>query len=184
MKIQTAGLALLGALCSAAALAQPRSEPPTAQIEAIKKIAWLEGVWEGSASFVTPTGSAPAKSWERVALAAGGTALLIQGRHFGVGADGQAGALMHDAAGLVSFDERSGRYRIVTQTKEGRGGSFEGKVENGVFSWFIPRPGGHVRYDIQRNDKGQWSELGFNCNDGAPTCTEFLRMTLDRKGAL
>jgi hypothetical protein len=174
---------LLLSIATLGAQAQPRPEAaPTAQIDAMKKLAWLEGTWEGSASFMTAAGASPAKSWERVALAAGGTALLIQGRHFGVGADGQAGPMLHDAAGLISFDERAARYRVVTQTREGRGGSFEGRVENGVFSWFIPRPGGHVRYDIARNDKGQWHEVGYSCSDGAP-CVEFLRMTLERKGA-
>ena len=161
---------------------QPRPEPPTAQIAAIGSLAWLEGVWEGGASFTTAAGAAPVRSWERVVRAAGGTALLIQGRHFSVGPDGQPGRLVHDAAALLTFDERSGRYRFVTQTADGRSGSFEGRVENGVFSWFIPRPGGQVRYDIVRNDKGQWQEQGFNCNDGA-TCTEFFRMTLDRTSA-
>ena len=161
---------------------QPRPEPPTAQIAAIDDLAWLEGVWEGRATFMTASGPSPVQSWERVVRAAGGTALLIQGRHYGVGANGQSGRLVHDAAALLTFDERAGRYRFVTQTADGRSGSFEGRVENGIFSWFIPRPGGQVRYDIVRNDKGQWQEQGFNCNDGA-ACTEFFRMTLDRKSA-
>ena len=154
----------------------------TTPLDDIHGLAWLEGVWEGSATFMTPAGASPVKSWERVVRAAGGTALVIQGRHFSVGSDGQPGRLVHDAAALLTFDERTGRYRFVTQTAEGRSGSFEGRVENGVFSWFIPRPGGQVRYDIVRNDQGQWHELGFNCNDGA-ACTEFFRMTLDRKSA-
>lgn len=184
MKTRTASvwLVLIGAVSVGVVQAQPRGEPPTAQLEAIRKVAWLEGVWEGSAVFVTPAGTSPVKSWERVALAAGGTALLIQGRHFGVGADGQAGPLVHDAAGLLSFDERGGRYRLVTQTKDGRGGSFDARIENGVFSWFVPRPGGHMRYDIARNERGQWHEVGYSCSDGV-ACVEFFRMTLDRKGA-
>ncbi|HET9820836.1 MAG TPA: hypothetical protein VFQ16_03320 [Burkholderiaceae bacterium] len=173
---------LCGVMSGPAWAQQPRAEPPHAQIAAIDRLAWLEGVWEGGATFMTPAGASPVRSWERVVRAAGGTALLIQGRHFSAGPEGQAGRLVHDAAALLTFDERSGRYRFVTQTAEGRSGSFEGRVEDGVFSWFIPRPGGQVRYDIVRNAQGQWQELGFNCTDGA-ACTEFFRMTLERKSA-
>ena len=97
---------LLLSVATLGAQAQPRPEAaPTAQIDAMKRLAWLEGTWEGSASFMTAAGASPAKSWERVALA-----------------------------------------------------------------------------DIARNDKGQWHEVGYSCSDGAP-CVEFLRMTLERKGA-
>ena len=171
-------IALAALLAAAGAVAQP---DPAAQRAAMDKISWLAGQWEGVASTLGREGETKSVSSEAVRMAAGGTALLIQGRHYRLLPDGGRGELVHDTAGLINFDPAAGKYKFTTQLQNGQGGVFEGTVQDNTFSWRLPLPQAHVRYDITRNARGQWSELGFYCRDGAE-CRPIFNMTLDRKG--
>ena len=155
--------------------------PGDAQRAAMDKIAWLAGQWEGTATTQERDGEKRSHSVESVRRAAGGTALLIQGRHHRMLADGGRGEIVHDTAALLTFDQATGKYRFATQLQDGRSGTFDATVEGDTFSWKLPLPNAHVRYDIRRNAAGQWSEDGFFCRDGAE-CRPIFKMTLDRKG--
>jgi len=169
---------LASLIVAGSALAQADA---AAQRAAMDKLAWLAGQWEGSATTQGREGEQRALSSDTVRRAAGCTALLVQGRHHRMQQDGTRGETVHDTAGLLSFDPASGKYRFTTQLQDGRGGVFDGTVQGDTFSWRLPLPDGHIRYDIARNERGQWSELGFFCRNGAE-CRPFFRMTLDRKG--
>ena len=171
---------LLAAVAASAGAAETTPEA-AAQKAAMDKLAWLAGQWEGTAATRGRDGEAQSISSETVRSAAGGTALLVQGRHYRLLPGGGRGDIVHDTAAMLTFDPAAGKYRFATQLQTGQGGVFEGTVEGATFSWRLPLPGGHARYDITRNDKGQWSELGFYCRDGAD-CVPIFRMTLDRKG--
>ncbi|MEO5671990.1 MAG: hypothetical protein ABIR26_14970 [Ramlibacter sp.] len=155
--------------------------PGDAQRAAMDKIGWLAGNWEGNAVTQTREGESRSVSTEVVRRAAGGTAILIQGKHFRVLPDGGRGDVVHDTAGMITFDVQAGKYRFSTQLADGKSGVFDGAMEGNTFNWRLPLPGAHVRYDIVRNERGQWAELGFYCREGAP-CAPIFRMTLDRKG--
>ena len=165
-------------LAAAGALAQP---DPAAQRAAMEKISWLAGQWDGASTSRGREGETRSASTESVRLAAGGTALLIQGRHYRLLPDGKRGDIVHDTAGLINFDPATGKYRFTTQLQNGQGGVFDGAMQGNTFSWRLPLPQAHVRYDIARNERGQWTELGFYCRDGAE-CQQIFSMTLDRKG--
>ena len=169
------------ALACAAAGAMAQQPDGAAQRAAMDRISWMAGQWEGSAATMTREGESKSQSTEAVRRAAGGTALLIQGRHWKVLPDGGRGDIVHDTAGLIAYDPPSGKYKFTTQLQDGRAGVFDGVMQGDTFSWKLPLPGAHVRYDISRNEKGQWHELGFYCRDGAE-CASIFRMTLDRKG--
>ena len=172
-------LVMLAALLAVGgAWAQP---DPAAQRAGMEKISWLAGQWEGSSTSRGREGETRSASTESVRVAAGGTALLIQGRHYRLLPDGGRGEIVHDTAGLINFDPASGKYRFTTQLQSGQGGVFEGTVQGSTFSWRLPLAQAHVRYDIARNERGQWSEAGFYCRDGAE-CQQIFSMTLDRKG--
>lgn len=177
--------AVLSTLClslslTAAAWAQVR-KPPPAQVAAIEQLAWLVGEWEGAGSFHLPQGRADMHSWELGQRAAGGTALVLQGRHDMRLPDGGRGERVHDAVAMITFDEKTQRYKLATHTQAGHGGNFEGKFDKGVFSWTIPGDKGHTRYDISRTDKDEWLEVGYRCTAGSDPCQEFFRMQLQRK---
>ena len=178
MSISKASILFAGLALAAGAFAQSEA---AAQKAAMDKVAWLAGQWEGTAATRGRDGESRAISSETVRAAAGGTALLVQGRHYRLLADGGRGEIVHDTAAMLTFDPAAGKYRFATQLQSGQGGVFDGTVEGNTFSWRLPLSGGHARYDISRNDRGQWNELGFYCRDGAE-CVPIFRMTLDRKG--
>lgn len=164
--------------------AQPNEPARTAQVAAIDKIAWLAGEWEGSATFDRgPQGKSDVISWERVTRVAGGTALMVLGRHYRRNTDGSRGELVHDAAALISFDDKTGTYRFNSQLSTGQHGAFAAEMQGAIFVWTIETPRGPIRYRIQRDDAGRWSERGEMCPQDAASgaaCREFFSMVLAR----
>ena len=88
---------------------------------------------------------------------------------------------MLDTAGMMTYDATAKKYRFVTQLQDGRGGIHDAEMVGNTLSWRIPLNNAHVRYDITRTERGEWSELGYFCRDGA-ACIPFFKMLLERKG--
>lgn len=150
------------------------------QAAAMAPLAWMAGEWRGESQMRRPEGMSRNQSWERVIVAAGGTALLIEGRHHAIKPDGTPGEMVHDAAGLLSFQPRTGKYRFVAQLANGRSGDFEARVEGEKLLWSMPAgEGAQIRYEVQRNAAGQWAEEGFFCRGEA--CQPFFKMTLTKQ---
>ncbi|MDR7332659.1 hypothetical protein [Roseateles asaccharophilus] len=150
------------------------------QAAAMAPLAWMAGEWKGESTMRRPEGQLRSLSWERVIVAAGGTALLIQGRHHAIKPDGTPGDVVHDAAGLLSFQPRTGKHRFVAQLANGRSGDFEARVEGDKLLWSMPAgEGQQIRYEIQRNAAGQWAEEGFFCR--GESCQPFFKMTLTKQ---
>lgn len=161
-------------------LAAVADEVDKQQVAAMAPLAWMAGEWRGESTMRRPEGASRNLSWERVIVAAGGTALLIQGRHHAIKADGSQGDMVHDAAGLLSFQPRTGKYRFVAQLANGRSGDFEARVEGEKLLWSMPAgEGAQIRYEVQRNAAGQWAEEGFFCRGEA--CQPFFKMTLSKQ---
>lgn len=171
------------ALLSAQSAAQaPSVERAAAQVAAIERIGWLAGEWEGRATFEQGLqGRAEVISWERVTRVAGGTALMVLGRHYRRNADGSRGEAVHDAAALISCDDKLGKYRFQSQLASGKHGSFEAEIQGAALVWRIDTPRGPIRYRVTRDDAGRWTERGEMCppadKPDAP-CREFFSMTL------
>ena len=175
-------------LATTAARAQaPSPERAAAQMAAIDKISWLAGEWEGTATFDRgPQGKSETISWERVTRVAGGTALMVLGRHYHRNADGSRGDPVHDAAALITFDDAAGKYRFQSQLANGQYGAFSAVMQKAAFVWSIDTPRGVIRYRITRDDTGRWTEQGEMCPAGAQpdaACREFFSMTLTKTRA-
>jgi hypothetical protein len=170
--------AFLLALTAGAAFGQ--ADPLAAQRSAMEKLAWMPGAWEGQSVTRTPEGEKRSVSSEAIRSAAGGLAIMIQGRHWRQLEGGGRGDVVLDTAGMLTFDAASGKYKFATQLQDGKAGTFDAELKGDVFSWGFPVRGGAIRYDITR-ENSQWNERGFFCREGAP-CVPFFQMTLDRKG--
>ena len=167
----------------------PSPERAAAQVAAIDRISWLAGEWEGTATFDRgPQGKSDVVSWERVTRVAGGTALMVLGKHYQRNADGSRGESVHNAAAIISYDDAGGKYRFQSQLSNGQYGSFSADMQGGVFVWTMDTPRGLIRYRITRDDTGRWTERGEMCPPAAvpstdkpnPPCREFFTMTLTK----
>ncbi|HSH91461.1 MAG TPA: hypothetical protein VK996_15855 [Ramlibacter sp.] len=152
-----------------------------AQRAAMARLAWMAGAWEGTSTIQERDGEKSSLSHEWIRLAGGGLAVMIQGRHYRKLPDGGRGEVVLDTAGMMTYDPAAKKYRFITQLQDGRGGIHDAVMQGDTLSWRIDLNNAHVRYDITRSARGEWSELGYFCRDGA-ACVPFFKMLLERKG--
>jgi hypothetical protein len=142
-------------LLSLSAFAQQRPDK-AAQIEAMKKLSFLTGKWQGEAvARMGPGDPVKLAQTEDVRYMLDGTILLIEG----VGRNPQSGAKLFNALGIVSYDEASKSYRIRAYT-EGRQIDAPFEVSEKGFKWSIASGGYRVDYAMLLNENGEWHETG------------------------
>lgn len=149
------GLLLLSAATIASA--QGRPDPSAllgAQRDAMKPFAAMDGVWRGPAWTTLPSGEKhEITQTERIGPFLDGTVKLIEGR--GYEADGKVG---FNALGIISFDPRSGKYKMTSHAM-GQSGDFEITPTADGYVWEIPAGPATVRYTAVIKD-GRLREIG------------------------
>ena len=167
---------LLAMIAAMPAAAQPTDNAAAAvsYSERMTPLANLVGEWRGSGWILGPNGARTTfTSNESVTRRLSGNALLVEGRHHGPG-----GQLVHDALGMVVWDQRTNGYRMRTQLASGVGGDFPLEVRPGGFTWRIDTPGGRIEYTAEFT-AATWTERGRRIGaDGQGT--DFFEMTLQR----
>lgn len=162
----------------AARAAQPAHNPQSllaAQREAMRPLAFMDGVWRGPATHVAPDGSKHAiTQTERVGPFLDGAIRLVEGR--GYDADGK---VAFNAFGVVSFDPAKNAYNFRTHAM-GRSGDFAFKPTTDGFTWEIPAGPRTIRYTTVIKD-GTWHEVGDYIRADKPPA-RFFEMTLQRIG--
>jgi hypothetical protein len=172
--------ALLLLLTSATGLGQG-AKAPAVQLEAMKKLSFLMGEWKGESwTEFAPGQRHTSVGTETVQSKLGGLLLVIEGVHRRKGGAKDAGAVVHHAFAVVSYDEKAKRYRIQAYTNRGNYTEAEAKVADGKLEWGFQIPKfGDVRYTITVNAKGQWFEIGEVSTNGKQW-RKFFEMTLER----
>lgn len=156
MRPLVAALALWIAL-PAAAQAPERPDPArlmAAQREAMAKLAFLDGLWRGTARVGPPgSGGRDLVQTERVGTTLGGTVRVIEGRGYD-----ESGRTLFRSFGLVAFDPSSGRFTLRAHA-DGQQSDFPFEVDAGGYAWEVPAGPGRVRYRAQVAD-GRWRQTG------------------------
>lgn len=160
---------------------QGRPEAPGANEarEAMQKLAWLAGRWQGSASVQGPGGAMQVQQSEDVRFKIFDTALLIEGTGRQGGADGKPGEIVFQALAIVTYDTQAKSYKMRAVTERG---SVDPRIDVGEkeLTWGFSTPGGLVRYHITLDDQGRWHETGEFSRDEGATWMKMLEMTLER----
>lgn len=173
-------VSLLAAAASAAFVpaTQERGDPAAvmaAQKEALKRFAFLDGHWRGSAWMILPNGEKHEMTQtERVGPMLDGAIRVIEGR--GYDADGKTG---FNAFAVLSWDQGKESFSMRSYA-QGRLGDFVVTPTADGFSWEIPAGPTTIRYTavIQGDD---WSEVGEQSVQGKEPF-RFLEMKLKRIG--
>lgn len=166
-------------LCGAAtAGAQHADTAPrlAAQREAMKPLAWMDGIWRGPAWTVLPDGRRHTiTQTERIGTFLGGTVRVVEGR--GYEPDGK---VSFNALGTIAFDMATRRYTFYTHA-QGYSGVFPLTPTADGYIWETKAgPDAVMRYTASFKD-GRFREIGEYVRAGEPPRQTF-EMNLERIG--
>jgi hypothetical protein len=175
--------ALLALLLATAGTSGAQMMPDLAkQHDQMRKLSFLLGRWEGEGWVqMGPGGREEFLQSEEIVWKLDSLVIQIDGIGRTKSPDGSAGAIGHQALGILSYDEPGSRYRFLAYTAEGRVADAVATVGERSLVWTIAVPGGiQIRYTILLDEKEQWQEVGEFSSD-RENWTQFLQMTLHRK---
>lgn len=167
-------LVLCLAPASAALAQQADTAAIAAQREAMKKLAWMRGTWQGPATIMGPGGFKKITQTERIGSFLGGTLVVMEGKGFE--ADGSPG---FNAFGILSYNAAKQAYAL-TSFAQGRAGTFTLTPNDTGYVWEIPAGPATIRYTATLKD-GTWTEIGERVMPGQPP-VKFFEMNLRRTG--
>ncbi|MEO7453390.1 MAG: hypothetical protein ABIV13_01350 [Fimbriimonadales bacterium] len=168
---------MVGLLVSVALLFPQFPQGPSAvELEAMKKLDFMVGNWEGVGWMMLPEGREVFKGTENVQKKLQGKALLIEGKF----ADTKDGRIVHETMAIVTYDEAKKKYVFQTYLFNRPGGVFDLNVKPNGFTWAIDVPN-VTRADYDMNlVNGEWVEKGsVTLPNGQKH--EFLEMRLKKK---
>ena len=144
-----------------------------AQREAMKPLAFMDGVWRGPAWTILQSGEKHnVTQTERIGPFLGGTIKLIEGR--GYNEDGTVG---FNAFAIVSYDPANKTYSLHSHAM-GQSGDFALKTTADGYVWEIPAGPMTIRYTAVIKD-GAWREVGDRIMPGKDP-VRFFEMNLKR----
>lgn len=176
-RITLLALLLIIAGVSLTASAQGRPDPAaliTAQREAMKPFAVMDGVWRGPAWTILPSGKHNITQTERIGPFLDGSIRVIEGR--GYNEDGSAG---FNAFGIISYDPATKAYTLHSYA-QGQAGDFVIKPTADGYTWEIPAGPMTIRYTAVIKD-GTLREVGDRIMPGKEP-VRFFEMNLKRVG--
>ncbi|WP_194775397.1 DUF1579 family protein [Pararhodonellum marinum] len=144
--------------------------------EAIKKLAFIEGQWQGKSNVTTGPGqNMVLDQHEHVELRLGGQVMIVEGKGY------QGEELEFNAFAVITFDEARQEYEMNSWLSTGQKTEAYIKVhDQEKWEWGFEIPQGKIRYLISLNEKGQWIETGEFSQDGNTWYPSF-NMLLDKK---
>lgn len=171
-------LLAIAAVVPLTAHAQARPDPAVlnaAQREAMRALAFMDGVWRGTAWTVLPSGQKHGiTQTERIGPFLDGAVKVIEGR--GYAADG---TVTFNALGIISYSPEQRAYSMRSYA-HGRAGDFVLTPNAAGFVWEIPAGPMTIRYTATVAN-GAWREIGERiAPDRAPV--QFFEMNLTRVG--
>lgn len=156
-------------------VAEAQPAPPTpspARLDAMRKLAFMEGTWKGEGWTKMGPQRNTFSSSETVTRRIDGLALVIDGLHT------SEGRVVHNALGVLTSND-DGTYAFHTWLANGRGGIYAGEWKDGAFVWGMETPMGKMRYTVRLDAQGRWHETGEGSRDGQ-SWTRFFEMTLTK----
>lgn len=147
-----------------------------AQRAAMAPLAYMDGVWRGTASTLRPSGEKHTITHtERVGPFLDGAIKVIEGRGYDA-----RGEVTFNALGIMSYDPERKTYAMRSYAM-GRAGDFPVTLKADGFTWEIPQgPNARILYTATVT-KDIWHEVGDRVVAGREPM-RFFEMTLKRMG--
>lgn len=141
---------------------------PVFAADELRKLDFLAGDWKGEAQVLSGPGKGEqAVQVETVRWKLGGKALLVEGVGRKKLEGGATGDIVHDALGVVWYDDAAKQYRFDAWTAAaGHVDAWFTVGDDHSAQWGFDVPTGKIRFTITLNEKGQWHEVGEYSPDG------------------
>jgi hypothetical protein len=150
----------IGLVLALAAATAPAQQPDSAallsaQTEAMRALAMMDGNWRGPATSLLPDGSRRTfTQTERIGPFLGGSIRVIEGRGYA-----DDGSIRFNAFGVISYDVAKRSYTMHSYA-QGLKGDFAFTPTSDGYTWEIPAgPGATIRYTATIKD-GELYEVG------------------------
>jgi hypothetical protein len=143
-------------------------------------LSWV-GKWQGEGTMITPNGERKSTVDEKIEAKLDNTVIVVEGIGKSLDPATKNEVVVHNAFGILSFDNASNQYKFKTYIKDGRSADawFNLLAEN-TYQWGFETPGGKVRYSITLDGgKKTWNEIGEFSQDGN-TWRKFFEMNLTK----
>lgn len=163
-------------LATTPAAAQYRGPDPKVSLERLAPLAKLVGSWEGKGWALQRNGREEFGSTETVTSELDGTVLMVRGVH----RDAKDGHVVHNALGLIAYDQAAQRPSFRTYLASGATGDYAMTITDKGFDWAIDTPVVKMRYTASIT-ADRWIETGERSLDGGKSWTPFFAMELTKK---
>lgn len=133
----------------------------TQKMEAMEKLSFMAGTWEGKGW--TQMGEGSKETFdvhETIEKKLDGLVYLVEGHGT------SAGITTHKAIAIISWNSENNEYSFESHTFDGRSADATASLEGRTFTWGFSTPnGGEVRYKMIFNNS-EWHETGSYSPDG------------------
>lgn len=152
-----------------------------AQQEALAKLSYMEGTWEGEGWMDLGGGRKGVfRGSEVITRRLNGTVLMVEGNFFARIPGVQNEVPVHSTIGVISFVPQTKRYRLSTWLATGTAGDSELTLDPRGWHWQIASAAGTARYTMTLSDAGEWLEIGELSADGQKW-QKIFEMTLRKR---
>jgi hypothetical protein len=169
---------VLSLVASAPALAQGPPDAASllaAQRAAMRRLAFMDGVWRGPSWIILPSGEKhTGTQTERIGPFLDGAVKVIEGRGYG-----KNDSVTFNALGIVSYDPSRQAHTLHSYAM-GMAGDFALVPSDSGYVWEIPAGPVTIRYTATIGG-GRWREIGERLAPGAGPI-QFFEMNLVRVG--
>ena len=140
----------------------------------VKKLDLLVGKWEGSGWMMQGPQKETFTGTENVQRKVDGLALLVEGKF-----TNKNNVVIHETLAVVSYNPKTSIFDFNTFLASGYKGVYELRSTADGFEWFVPFPGGKVRYTTKLSAESWW-EIGEMSRDEGKTWVKMFEMNLKR----
>jgi hypothetical protein len=145
----------------------------------LKKLDVMIGEWKGGGWVEYAPGQRRAfTGTETVESKLGGKVIEVEGLHMAARPGSDKEEVIHNALGILSWDEGAKLYRFHAWVATGHHTAAEVKLIESGWQWGYADPRGvTVRFTIKITEKGEWHEIGEASPDGK-TWRQFFEMNM------
>ncbi|MCG8650866.1 MAG: hypothetical protein MI861_13590 [Pirellulales bacterium] len=180
LKIYSVALALIGIL-PICAPAQPPSQPTEATRQAMAKLNFLDGRWEGTGTLTMGPGRKEnCRVIESCQFKLQRSVLVLEGQGTIASTDGSS-QIVHDAMAILSWDAQQNRYRMRSYRAGSELLDPEIEVQENRIVWsFKDARAGQIRFTLTV-EGDRWKEIGEVSPPGVNRWFPFFEMQLRRQ---